>query len=249
MCLTTLRSWATKEVGEAELVLQLQHQVEDLRLDGDIKGGDRLVGHDEAGAEREGAGDADALALAAAEGVGESLQELGAQADKSEQLFDAVDALLAVGDAVDEQRFADYVEEGHARVERREWVLEDHLHVAAQRLQLVAREIGDLEHGAVACAEVDLAVGGFKGAHDAAGGGRFAAAALTDEAEGLAAVDAKVDAVDGADLADDALQEALPNREVFAQSFDFQQCLFVLHIGHFSSYSTASVAGCDCSCG
>jgi len=90
--------------------LQLQHQVEDLRLDGDVKRGDRLVGDDEAGAERERAGDADALALAAAEGVGETLEELGTEPDQAEQFFHAIDAFLPIGHAVNQKWLAYDVE-------------------------------------------------------------------------------------------------------------------------------------------
>ena len=32
-----------KQVGEGETLLQVFEQVDDLRLDGDVKGGDRLV--------------------------------------------------------------------------------------------------------------------------------------------------------------------------------------------------------------
>ncbi len=59
-----------EEIGEAELVLQVLEQVESLRLHRDIEGRDRLVGDDEARIERERAGDADALALAAEKACG-----------------------------------------------------------------------------------------------------------------------------------------------------------------------------------
>jgi hypothetical protein len=36
-----------EEIGEAKLALQVHHQVENLRLDRDIEGGNRLVGDDE----------------------------------------------------------------------------------------------------------------------------------------------------------------------------------------------------------
>ncbi len=53
--------------GEAELVLQVLEQVEDLRLDRDVERRDRLVADDQLRLERERAGDADPLALAARE--------------------------------------------------------------------------------------------------------------------------------------------------------------------------------------
>ena len=61
-----------EEVGQPELLLQIEQQIEDLGLHRDVERGDRLVGHDQARIEGQGAGDADALALAAAEGVRDS---------------------------------------------------------------------------------------------------------------------------------------------------------------------------------
>src|SRR6516162_7898130 len=52
-----------EEIGEAEPVLQLEHEVDDLRLHRDVQRRDRLVGDDQAGIESERSSDADALAL------------------------------------------------------------------------------------------------------------------------------------------------------------------------------------------
>ena len=204
-----------EQIGKAEAALQLQQQVQDLRLYRYIERGNRLVGDDQAGAEGEGAGDADALALAAAEGVGEALQEFGPQSDQAKQFLYALYALLTGGHPVHEQGFADYVEQGHARVQGGEGVLEDHLHLPAQGLQLVPGQIGDVDHCAVIGAEENLSCGRLERAHDTAGGGRLAAAALSYDSEGLSSEHAEIQAVNGADLADGALPEALPNREEF----------------------------------
>jgi hypothetical protein len=56
--------------GEVQPALEVAQQVEDLRLDRDVEGRDRLVGDEQAGLDGQGAGDADALALPAAELVG-----------------------------------------------------------------------------------------------------------------------------------------------------------------------------------
>ena len=61
-----------EHVRQVELVLQVVEQVDDLRLDRDVECGDRLVGDDQLRVQREGAGDADALALAAGELVRDS---------------------------------------------------------------------------------------------------------------------------------------------------------------------------------
>ena len=55
-----------EEVGQPELALEVLEQVEDLGLDRDVERGHRLVADDEVRLEDQRAGDADALALAAA---------------------------------------------------------------------------------------------------------------------------------------------------------------------------------------
>ena len=81
------------DVGQAELVLQVLEQVDDLGLDRHVEGGDRLVGDDELGLEGERAGDADALALAAGELVRVAVVVLGVEPDELEQVLDrALDA-------------------------------------------------------------------------------------------------------------------------------------------------------------
>src|SRR5205807_6097661 len=54
-----------EQVGQVELVLEVLQEVHDLRLDRDVERGDGLVGDDEGGVQDQGAGDADALPLAA----------------------------------------------------------------------------------------------------------------------------------------------------------------------------------------
>ena len=72
--------------GQAEPRLQLEQQVDDLGLDRDVEGGDQLVGDQALGLDRERAGDADALALAARELVRVAERGVGRQADEVEQL-------------------------------------------------------------------------------------------------------------------------------------------------------------------
>ena len=62
-----------EEVGELAFLLEFQQQVEHLGLDGYVQRGDGFVQNDEAGVQREGARDADALALAPGEFKGEAV--------------------------------------------------------------------------------------------------------------------------------------------------------------------------------
>ena len=88
---------ADEQVGNAEPVLQVAHQIEDLRLHGYVERAGRLVADDEIGIRRQRAGDADALTLAA----GEFMRILGAvggiEPDQAQQLGDAGLGLGLVG--------------------------------------------------------------------------------------------------------------------------------------------------------
>src|SRR5947209_18752084 len=84
-----------EDVGQAELLLEILEQVDDLRLDRHVECGYRLVAYDELRRHRERARDADALALAAAELVGISAHVIGMQPDGFQQLGDGVRELAA----------------------------------------------------------------------------------------------------------------------------------------------------------
>ena len=81
---------------QVESVDQIGEQIEDLRLNGYIEGRDRFVGDDDARVQGEGAGDGDALALAAGELVRVARGHLGGQPDTFEQARDHGSHLGAV---------------------------------------------------------------------------------------------------------------------------------------------------------
>ena len=54
-----------EQIGQAQALLQFDKHFDDLGLDRHVQGRDGLVADDQAGLQRQGAGDADALALAA----------------------------------------------------------------------------------------------------------------------------------------------------------------------------------------
>jgi hypothetical protein len=164
--------------GQAEVALELAQEVQDLRLDRHVERGDRLVGHDELRLQRDRAGHADALALAAGELVRQAVVVLRVEPDERHELLDAQLALaLVVLDPVDDERLGDDRADRLARVERRVGVLEDHLHVAPQRLELPARQRRD-----VPALEADRARRRVHQAQQQPGGRRLAAAALADDA-------------------------------------------------------------------
>ena len=96
------------------------------------------------------------------------------------------------GETLDRKRLADDVAARQPRVERRVRVLEDDVHLAAERPQLAPRQVRD-----VATLQPDGAGGRLEQPDDAVADGRLAAPGLPDEPEHLARRDREADAVDG----------------------------------------------------
>src|SRR3954452_2334978 len=158
------------------LALQVDQQVDHLRLDRYVERRHRLVAHDQAGAQRQRAGDADALALPARELVRIVVHLVGPQSDLLEQLGYARALLLARRQPMNGKRLANDIARGHARVERSKRVLKDDLHRTPVRTQFALAEVSDL-----LAVEPDAAAGGFDQSQDAARHRGFAAAGFPDE--------------------------------------------------------------------
>ena len=182
-----------EQVCQAELVTQALEQADDLGLDADVERRHGLVESDQLGPERERAGDADALALTARELMGMAVGGFAPELHRVEQLRDALVTRGGVG-AVHEQRLADDLAGGHARVERRVRILEDDLEALAQAAQLVRRQARQLD-----AVEAHRPARGGDELHGAAGRRRLAAARLADERQRLAALHVERHARDGVD--------------------------------------------------
>ena len=122
-----------EKVSEFEFALEGLEEIEDLGLDRDIEGGGGLVADEQGRAHDESPGNADALALAAAKGVGKSEAVVGGKADARHDFGDAFVALASVCQPVNDEGFGDNIVDGHSGVERRVGVLKDHLSVLADR--------------------------------------------------------------------------------------------------------------------
>ena len=79
-----------KEVGQAKFLLEFDQKVDNLRLNGNIQRGDRLVADDELRLYRQCAGDADTLTLTAGQLMRETVGKLLIQTDLAQQVGDAV---------------------------------------------------------------------------------------------------------------------------------------------------------------
>jgi hypothetical protein len=169
---------------------------------------------------------------------------VGLQTDAFEHFDDAIDALAAVADAVNEQRFPDDVADGHARVQRAERVLEDHLHFGAQGLELAFGD-GRQVYGASAVVEQHAAGGWSQCSQDASGGGGLARSGFTDDPKRFAGQDVEADTIDGLEnvdafAAEDAAADA---DEVLGQIPDLQQRLRDMIGGVVATGEIAVISG------
>ena len=167
---------ADEEIGEAELAPQLGQKVEDLRLHRDVERAGRLVAHDDARAQHEGAGDGDALALAARQLGRQALAHLGATgrpAPASRRRACAIS--LRVDVALGTERHGDDVAHARQRVERGEGILE---HRLDQPRAGAAIHVDD-----ALALDRDVAGGRREQAQDQAGEGGLAAARFAHDAQ------------------------------------------------------------------
>ena len=197
----TPRSWVISRIDVPNALLQVDEQLEDLRLDGDVERGGRLVGDDERGVHHERHRDHDALAHAAGELVrvlaGALLRRRNA--DELEHLDGAVPRVAPAHARVHARDFGDLVADGEDRIERRHRLLEDHRDaIAADVAHLLVAQRDE-----VLSLELDAAAGldsarRLNQPQDRQRGDRLSAARFADDPDRLAGPDVEGDAVDRA---------------------------------------------------
>ena len=166
-----------EEIRDAALLLQILEQIDDLRLHRNVQRAHRFVADDQLRLDRQRAGDADALALPAAEFMRIPLRVNRVEADRLQQFGDAfLPRGFAVGQFVDVQRLADDLLDRHARIERAVGVLENHLELAPPRAQHRAAHPRD-----VLAVEQNAARRRLDQPHDGAAQRRLAATAFADQ--------------------------------------------------------------------
>src|SRR5471032_1693261 len=153
-----------EEQGEPEFGLEVGQEIENLRLDGDIEGGHRLVADHEFRFEHEGSGDAYTLSLAARKFVWVALQCRRGQANRIDYPANFCFAFASLRHAMNRQGKAQGSFNGMPRIERAVRVLEDHLHAPAIRTQCTAPAMRD-----VVAIEYDAAGGRFQKSRQRAG--------------------------------------------------------------------------------
>ena len=200
-----------EQIRHAELFLQLFKHVDDLRLNGHVQRGDRLVADDELRVHGKRSCNADSLALTAGKFMRVARGMLGVEAHGCHEVQDFFAALFPVGvELMHIQRLPDNIFDRHARVQRRIRVLEDHLHLLAH--------VGDVLCRDRLAVEDDLACRRLIEPQNRASDGRLAAAGLADQTQRLAAPDGKrhiVDSFQGL-----RAQKTRADREILLEVFD-----------------------------
>ena len=101
-----------EHVGEFALALQVAQQIDHLRLEQHVERRGRLVQHDKAGFQHQGAGDGDALALATGKLMGVAVPPVWIDTDLFQCLDHQFVAFPAVADVVNRQSLADVIDQG-----------------------------------------------------------------------------------------------------------------------------------------
>ena len=180
-----------EQVGQAHLVLEFVKHVDDLGLDGNVQGRNRLVTDHKLRVHGHGPGDADALPLAAGELMGVAVGVLGVKTHLGHQVQNFLRPLLFIGvHVVNIQRLSDDVRHGHPGVQGRIGVLKHH-----SRLFAVLQQI--LFGFDLFAVKENLAGGGFIQVQQGPPHGGFAAAGFTHQAQGLPPVDGEGHVVHG----------------------------------------------------
>ena len=126
-----------EEIADAEAVLKVHQQVDDLRLHRHIERRHRLVADDEQRLKGERPRDHDPLALAPRKLMRKPLSGIVGQPDQTEQLLDPIISIPSRMGARDIDRLRDGISSAHARIESGMGILKDELRATPHR-----REIG-----------------------------------------------------------------------------------------------------------
>src|SRR5437588_3015883 len=174
-----------KNVCEREFALEFLKKQKHLRADGNVERGNGFVGHNEPGLKNQGAGDADALALASGKFVGIAAERVTVEAHALENGGGTREALSCGKRAfVDGQRLGNDLAHAHARVQRGKRILKNHLHAATLGAKFPAAKSRE-----VTVLELNRAAIRLDEAQEHPRKRGLAAAAFADDGEGFAARD------------------------------------------------------------
>jgi hypothetical protein len=133
-----------EEISEPEIFLEIDQQIEILRLDRAIERRYRFVANHKLGAQDERSCDTDSLPLTAGEFVWITLQGCLGVADLADDLENPAPPRFRIVNAVNLERRIEDGADALARIERSERVLKHHLHGAANGPQRPFPELADV---------------------------------------------------------------------------------------------------------
>ena len=184
----TPRSWVMNSSAVPVRRAEVEQQIDDLRLDGDVERRRRLVGDQELRLAGQSDGDHRALAHAAGELVRIFVDAARRQrdADLGQRLDGPLARLLLAHAAMGAQRLGDLLADGEHRIERAHRLLEDHADLPAAHLAHLAR--ADRQQIAALEAHLadDPALRARQQAQDRQAGDGLAAARFAHDAQPLA---------------------------------------------------------------
>ena len=105
-----------KQIGQTQVMLEILQQIQDLRLDRNVQGRDRFIAHQEPGAWRQRARQANPLALATAEGMRIAAHILRPQPNQLQDFRHPVFQFFALRQIHGAQWGANNLEQSHPRV-------------------------------------------------------------------------------------------------------------------------------------
>ena len=209
-----------KQKRDAHLALQVEHQIDNLRPNGDIQGRHRLVGYHHLRIQRQRAGNADPLPLAAGKGMGIAPGMLRLQPHALQQPGDSLTRCFPTQQAMHPQRLHNRIADRLTRIKRGVRILKNKLNIAPQSLQLAAGEGID-----PLTVEGNGASLGLYQPQQRPAGGRLAAAGLAHQRQGLSRPEIKTDLLHRMHFARHAIEQPAAHRKTGHQVTHLQDRL------------------------
>ena len=208
-----------EQVGDAQFLLQISEQVQNLRLDRDIEGRNRLVADDESRLYRQGPGDTDPLALAPRKFVRITPDMGGVELNPLEEFLHPPGPLGFVRtDLETPHAFGHGIPHAHARVQGGHGILKNNLDLAS-----IGTQGGLVQgHQVDPVKEHPARLGGGQTQNRTARR-RLATTRLPHHSQGRSRCDLECHVGDRLDMARGPLKKPLLDGEPGPQAFDAQQ--------------------------
>ena len=187
-----------EDVGQTALTLQIVHQVQNLRLNGNVQCGNSFVTDNNPGVDGQSPCDTDSLTLTAGEFGGITIHVLALHIYFFQQVADALSALCLGLQTELFQRIRHGLIHSEGGVQRRLRILEDDLHFPSCLVQLTVVHLAKISR-AIPEFINNLAGSGADQLQDSLTQGGLAAAGFTDNAQSFTFIDHQVNAVNSAD--------------------------------------------------